>query len=91
MHAIFNLLGLPKGNFLLRNRVKKPGHQPEIGNDPEFYAPKDLYVGNIININGYSFQLIDADEFSLCYMEANKHLVSLFMYNNWRHTWCKSK
>lgn len=64
--------GLPKGIFIFRKRVKKPGHQWE---DPEYYGPKDLYVGNILPIDGFIFQLTTADEFSLCYMEANKHLV----------------
>ncbi|ODM96665.1 EF-hand domain-containing family member C2 [Orchesella cincta] len=66
--------GLPKGKFLLRSQAKKPGHQIEIGEEASFWEYKDLFVGNILDINGFQFQLINADEFTLCYMEANKHM-----------------
>jgi len=71
--------GLPKGNFLVRGKVKKPGHQPHIGEEPKYYATKDMFVGNILTINGFSFHLLNADEFTYSYMEANKHLVSVYI------------
>jgi hypothetical protein len=69
--------GLPKGNFLLRTRVKKPNYQPEIGKPAEYYEPKDFFVGNILELNGFKFQLLRADEYTYSYMEKNKHLVSI--------------
>jgi hypothetical protein len=72
---MFYCTGLPKGNFLFRTRVKKPGYQPEIGKLAEFYEPKDFFVGNVMEINSFQFQLLRADEFTYSYMEKHKHLV----------------
>jgi hypothetical protein len=76
--SFFVISGLPKGNFFLRSQIKKPGYQPEIGKPAEYYEPKDFFVGNIVDINSYQFQLINADEFTLSYMEKNKELVRHF-------------
>jgi len=73
---LFVWIGLPKGTFYFRGRVKKPGYQPELGGKPEFYEPKDFFVGNIMNINSFDFQLLRGDEFTYAYMERNKELVS---------------
>lgn len=75
MSFLFYFKGLPKGKFLLRSKAEKPGRQEQLGEDAVFYEYKDFFVGNILDINGFQFQLLNADEFTLCYMEAHKHLV----------------
>lgn len=54
----------------------KPGYRPELGDRPQYYEPKEFFVGNILKINSFEFQLIEADEFTLSYMERNKEQVS---------------
>jgi len=54
--------GIMTGTFLKRMRVKKS--QAE-----DFYAPRDFYVGASIQLNAHKFDLYDADEYTLKYME----------------------
>jgi hypothetical protein len=55
--------GVMGGNFLRRQAVKL-----ETGC---FVAPKDMYVGNIVNIVGHRFYLLNADEFTYRLMECD--------------------
>lgn len=63
-------------------RIEKPGRQIELGEEATFYGYEDLFIGNVLNINEFQFQLATADEFTLSYMEGNKHLVITQNYVN---------
>lgn len=79
-NTIFVFIGLPKGGFIRRKKAVKPGRQAELGEDDVPYEYKDLFVGNVLDIDGFKFQIISADEFTLSYMEANRHLVRHFLF-----------
>ncbi|XP_014861564.1 PREDICTED: EF-hand domain-containing family member C2 [Poecilia mexicana] len=61
--------GVIGGKFLERQRVKKPGQELFKRELPEYFKAQDLYVGGCIYINGVNFQLVDADDYTLGYME----------------------
>ncbi|XP_012498259.1 PREDICTED: EF-hand domain-containing family member C2 [Propithecus coquereli] len=63
--------GLTGGKFLKRSRVKKPGQEIFKSELSEYIKAEDLYVGATVNINGYLFLLLNADEYTLNYMEKN--------------------
>lgn len=56
--------GFVGGKFLERSRVRSR----ESG---DFIEPGDLYVGARLNLNGFTFLLVQADEHSLALMEAD--------------------
>ncbi|KIY92203.1 EF-hand domain-containing family member C2 [Monoraphidium neglectum] len=59
--------GIGGGKFLERQRVYKPGSE-------EIYTYQDLYVGGRLEVFSRAFELMDADEYTLTYMENNKHI-----------------
>ena len=59
--------GIAAGKFLERQKVYKP-------NSEEIYTYMDLYVGSVIQVHNRSFDLMMADEYTLTYMENNKHI-----------------
>jgi hypothetical protein len=56
--------GIIGGKFLQRMRVKNP----ETG---DYFRPQDLEVGRIVTVNRQRFQLIEATEYAMSYMEAD--------------------
>ncbi|XP_078584990.1 EF-hand domain-containing protein 1-like [Branchiostoma floridae x Branchiostoma japonicum] len=60
--------GIIGGKFLEATRITKPDCDPE---NPEFYTPADFAIGNIIVVFKHRFQITDADEYVLRYMEAH--------------------
>jgi hypothetical protein len=52
------IVGIPDGKFLEKRKYKN------VNNNSEFFSPIDLIVGNDIKINGWSFKLLDCDEFT---------------------------
>ncbi|XP_058514978.1 EF-hand domain-containing family member C2 [Ochotona princeps] len=71
--------GFTGGMFLKRSRVKKPG-QEVFKSEPSVYIKsEELYIGVTVNVNGYLFKLLNADEFTLKYMEKNS---DRFPYSN---------
>jgi hypothetical protein len=50
--------GIPDGKFLEKRKYKNTN------NNNEFFQPVDLIVGNNITVNGWSFRLLDCDEFT---------------------------
>lgn len=56
--------GIVAGKFLQRTKMKNP----ETG---EYFRPSDLEVGRIVTINGLKFQLLQATEYAMAYMEAD--------------------
>ncbi|XP_040324760.1 EF-hand domain-containing family member C2-like [Herpailurus yagouaroundi] len=63
--------GFTGGMFLKRMRVKKPGQEVFKSELSEYIQAKDLYIGARVNLNGYLFHLLNADEYTLRYMEEN--------------------
>lgn len=59
--------GIMGGKFLERTRVCKPGSQID---SPEFYTPADFSVGSVVEIFKHRFQITDADEYVLKYLES---------------------
>ncbi|XP_012373313.1 EF-hand domain-containing family member C2 [Octodon degus] len=71
--------GYSGGLFLKRSRVKRFGQEVFKSEFSEYIKVEELYVGAKVNVNGYLFVLLNADEFTLEYMEKN---VDKFPYSN---------
>ncbi|CAH8432316.1 unnamed protein product [Heterobilharzia americana] len=63
--------GFKGGLFLERSKIKKPGTKLFNTKPSEYYKPTDLYVGTILDFNTFLFELIEADNYTLDYMEKN--------------------
>ncbi|KAF3812755.1 hypothetical protein GH733_019118, partial [Mirounga leonina] len=63
--------GITGGKFLKRIRVKKPGQEVFKSELSEYVKAEELYIGAKVNVNGYLFLLLSADEYTLNYMEMN--------------------
>ncbi|XP_061679730.1 EF-hand domain-containing family member C2, partial [Syngnathoides biaculeatus] len=61
--------GLPGGMFLSRARVKKPGQESFKSEPSRYFGARDLRVGAALGLNGRRFRLLDADEYTLNFME----------------------
>lgn len=61
-----------------RIRVKRPGQEIFKSEFSEYIQPEELYIGARVNVNGYLFVLLNADEYTLKFMEENSDRVSLF-------------
>ncbi|XP_038577317.1 EF-hand domain-containing family member C2 [Micropterus salmoides] len=61
--------GVLGGKFLERGRVKKPGQELFKSELSEYFTAQDLFVGATLCLNNKNFQLLDADEYTLNYME----------------------
>ncbi|XP_011378328.2 EF-hand domain-containing family member C2 [Pteropus vampyrus] len=59
------------GQFLKRMRVKKPGQEVFKSELSEYMKVEELYIGATVNVNGYLFLLLNADEYTLKFMEKN--------------------
>lgn len=70
--------GFIGGFFIKRTQIQKPGQEIYTSEPPECFGPEDFYVGNILVLHGFEFVLVDADEYTLRYMEVNSQEVSLF-------------
>ena len=59
--------GRESGKFLERQRIKNPYTH-------KYYTEKDFSIGNLIYVNTYIFKLIQSDEYTRKYMEANSDI-----------------
>ncbi|KAG2501001.1 hypothetical protein HYH03_000822 [Edaphochlamys debaryana] len=59
--------GIAGGKFLERQKIYKPRSE-------EIYTYLDLYVGSVIEVFNRSFELLEADEYTLTYMENYKDI-----------------
>lgn len=76
------ILGITPGRFLERGKVKKP-NQPQYSTKlPEYYTYKDIYVGSVLVLNNFYFQLFDADEYCYKFMEQNSQMFPYSSPNN---------
>nr|XP_044995962.1 EF-hand domain-containing family member C2 [Jaculus jaculus] len=73
--SVFEPIEINSGNtggmFLKRSRVKRPGQEVFKSELSEYIQSEELYVGTTLNVNGYLFRLLNADEYTLKYMENN--------------------
>ena len=77
MNFFFHVsLGNAGGMFLKRSRVKKPGQEVFKSEFSEYIKAEELYIGTTVNVNGYLFHLLNADEYTLKYMENNTDKVN---------------
>eukprot|EP01052_Picozoa_sp_SAG31_P028147 SAG31_NODE_2692_length_5239_cov_52.795525_6_plen_160_part_00 len=76
--------GIIGGKFLDRTRVPNPAAQPRAPTPqawngsyritmetPQYYEPKDLYIGAVLTVHHQDFHLYKCDLFTLNYMEKN--------------------
>ncbi|KAJ4428509.1 hypothetical protein ANN_24551 [Periplaneta americana] len=63
--------GFIGGEFIKRTKIEKPGQDIYTSEPPKCYTQDDFYVGNILNLYGFEFLLVEADEYALRYMEIN--------------------
>jgi len=57
--------GRPEGKFLEKSQYKN------IARNNEIFKPMDLIVGKDIKINGYSFHLLECDDYTKKWYEDN--------------------
>ncbi|CAH8496692.1 unnamed protein product [Schistosoma rodhaini] len=64
--------GFQGGLFLERSKIKKPDSKLFDNKPLEYYKPTDLYVGAKLDFNSFLFELTEADDYTLDYMEKHK-------------------
>ncbi|XP_021262975.1 EF-hand domain-containing family member C2 isoform X2 [Numida meleagris] len=70
--------GILGGKFLERSRIKKPGQELFKSEPSEYFKAQDLFIGARVCFHGHNFLLVDADEYTVNYMEkhANEFAVA---------------
>uniref|UniRef100_A0A8C3LH16 EF-hand domain-containing family member C2 n=1 Tax=Chrysolophus pictus TaxID=9089 RepID=A0A8C3LH16_CHRPC len=70
--------GIIGGKFLERSRIKKPGQELFKSEPSEYFKAQDLFIGARVCFHGHNFLLMDADEYTINYMEkhANEFAVA---------------
>ncbi|XP_030332238.1 EF-hand domain-containing family member C2 isoform X2 [Strigops habroptila] len=69
--------GILGGKFLERGRIKKPGQELFKSEPSEYFKAQDLFVGARVCFHGHNFLLVDADEYTLNYMEKHANEFSV--------------
>ncbi|XP_057261053.1 EF-hand domain-containing family member C2 isoform X1 [Pezoporus wallicus] len=69
--------GIHGGKFLERGRIKKPGQELFKSEPSEYFKAQDLFVGARVCFHGHNFLLVDADEYTLNYMEKHANEFSV--------------
>jgi hypothetical protein len=57
--------GIIEGPFLRRNKYKN------VDKNNEFITPTDLPIGGNIKINGYSYNILSCDEYTVKYLQTH--------------------
>ncbi|NXG44408.1 EFHC2 protein, partial [Psilopogon haemacephalus] len=72
--------GIVGGKFLERGRIKKPGQELFKSEPSEYFKAQNLFIGARVCFHGHNFVLVDADEYTINYMEkhANEFSVADF-------------
>lgn len=81
MFFFFHQYHIIGASFLVRCKIKLPGQDVFVSEEYDYYEAQHLYVGATLDINGFIFILIDADEYALRYMEIHCEKVKIFIYN----------
>ncbi|KAK6633223.1 hypothetical protein RUM44_003824 [Polyplax serrata] len=61
--------GYASRSFYSKREIFKPDQERFVSVKPETFQKSDLWVGNIVKFEGFSFKIINADEYCLRYME----------------------
>ncbi|XP_076165336.1 EF-hand domain-containing family member C2 [Ptiloglossa arizonensis] len=61
--------GFRRSLFQKRSLVMLPNQEVLGSKKPDYYKPKDFYIGAHVNLNEFIFKLISADVYALRYME----------------------
>eukprot|EP00075_Anas_platyrhynchos_P015529 XP_027304782.1 EF-hand domain-containing family member C2 isoform X1 [Anas platyrhynchos] len=69
--------GILGGKFLERGRIKKPGQELFKSEPSEYFKAQDLFVGARVCFHGHNFLLVDADEYTINYMEKHANEFSV--------------
>lgn len=72
------VLGFIGGEFIKRTQIPKPGQEMYTSEPPEYFGPQDFYVGNTLLLYGFEFLMVEADEYTLQYMELNCQVVTVY-------------
>lgn len=75
MIFIYKIFFNAGSTFQLRAPIKLPGQDVYTSEPPDYYKPQHMYIGATLNLNGFIFVLIDADEYALRYMELHSNEV----------------
>lgn len=65
--------GIAGGKFLSSRKIVKPDSNP---NRPDYYTPKDLYIGALVKVFAHRFIITSADLYVYRYMQAHPELFS---------------
>lgn len=68
------IIGIQGGKFLERQKVKKPNQPRHPLEVSEYFGGQDFYVGARVVINGFDFDIYDADEYAFKLMEKESHM-----------------
>ncbi|NXX43704.1 EFHC2 protein, partial [Tricholaema leucomelas] len=69
--------GILGGKFLERCRIKKPGQELFKSEPSEYFKAQNLFIGARICFHGHNFLLVDADEYTINYMEKHANEFSV--------------
>ncbi|NXE23151.1 EFHC2 protein, partial [Ardeotis kori] len=69
--------GIFGGKFLGRGRIKKPGQELFKSEPSEYFTAQNLFVGAKVCFHGHNFLLVDADEYTINYMEKHANEFSV--------------
>ncbi|XP_054244088.1 EF-hand domain-containing family member C2 [Indicator indicator] len=69
--------GILGGKFLERGRIKKPGQELFKSEPSEYFKAQNLFIGARVCFHGHNFLLVDADEYTINYMEKHANEFSV--------------
>ena len=59
--------------------MKKPNQPRYPVEFSKYYTPCDFYVGAVLDVNNFKFQIVDADEYAYTYLEKHADEVRLYV------------
>jgi len=74
-------VGFRGGKFLERCRVKKPNQPRYPVEFSKYYTLCDMYIGAVLEVNKFLFELIDADDYAYMYLEKHADEVMTVTYD----------
>lgn len=73
--------GIMGGRFLSSRKLMRPDSNP---NKPDYYTPKDLFIGALVKVFATRFVIVSADLYVYRYMQAHPELFSPDVIDNVR-------
>jgi len=77
VRVVSTCVGFRGGKFLERSRVKKPNQPRYPVEFSKYYNLCDMYIGTVLDVNKFQFELIDADDYAYMYLEKHADEVRL--------------